>query len=306
MLKTCDIEFISSIHGSERREQRKILKKDLQSAVKYGKKTLGYPDRKTGDVRYKYTYLGIVYITDYTSTKEITSWSENCAILNKCVIPNSLQRQHNEWIKRISNNPKIITSHTVIIVDQSSSMNNSDVFDHRSRSKAVYHMLAEEFTATQIGPIDNQFNGGDKVGFTDVVTLIEMRDIPTIVFQHEPLSWILFNKFYDLWENDGAKSHGNYLPAITLALKILDLNTSNQCALSLYFLSDGKPSDHLSSGYYRDYFVNKLNILLSEKCRNVGERFSFFTVGMHIIYEINTFQYYLYHLIINYRIRVWN
>ena len=75
MLPTQDIPFVSSIHGRERRTQRDISKRDLQSAVKYGIKERGFPHPKTGAKRWKYTYNDIVYITDATSTVEVTSWA---------------------------------------------------------------------------------------------------------------------------------------------------------------------------------------------------------------------------------------
>ena len=66
--RTSFVEFISSIHGEQRRMERNISRRDLQAAVKYGKKKRTYKG-------YSYTYADVVYITDKSSTKEITSWA---------------------------------------------------------------------------------------------------------------------------------------------------------------------------------------------------------------------------------------
>jgi len=71
------VTLLSSVHGRDRRSLRKIGKRDLQAAVKHGTKELQVC-RRAGphylETRYKYTFADIVYITDETSTKEITSW----------------------------------------------------------------------------------------------------------------------------------------------------------------------------------------------------------------------------------------
>ena len=75
-IPTSYIEVISSIHGNQRRAERSIDKKDLQKAIKDGVKEIQLRrlDNGTRPIRYKYTFAGIVYITDETSTHEITSW----------------------------------------------------------------------------------------------------------------------------------------------------------------------------------------------------------------------------------------
>jgi hypothetical protein len=76
-----------------------------------------------------------------------------------------------------------------------------------------------------------------------VVTLIEIRDVPTILFEYQPISWHLFNTFVELSEQKNARSHGNYTPAILTAFQHLQKTANEQCALTLFFLTDGKPSD---------------------------------------------------------------
>ena len=58
---------LSSVHGRQRRMERKIGKAELQAAVKCGQKEPSFPDPKTGAPRWKYTFAGVTYITDETS-----------------------------------------------------------------------------------------------------------------------------------------------------------------------------------------------------------------------------------------------
>jgi len=130
-----------------------------------------------------------------------------------------------------------ITSHTVLVVDQSTSMNESDVHGHRSRSRAAYYAIANEIIA------DPLLMG--RVSFTDVVTVIEMRTYAEITIHMEPVSWTLFNKIVDLANNiKSGKGHGNYIPALEKAFSTLLSTNVNDCAQLLLFLSDGRPSDH--------------------------------------------------------------
>ena len=66
---TSCIDFISSLHGRQRRRERELTKRDLQAAVKHGIKEPGHSGR------WKYTFADVVYITDSTSTSEVTSYS---------------------------------------------------------------------------------------------------------------------------------------------------------------------------------------------------------------------------------------
>ena len=72
-LSTSDITLISHTHGRERRAERNIARLELQAAIKYGRKERATPGVNK-DARWKYTYKGVVYITDATSRHEVTSW----------------------------------------------------------------------------------------------------------------------------------------------------------------------------------------------------------------------------------------
>ncbi|CAN0444011.1 unnamed protein product [Ascophyllum nodosum] len=234
---TSEIPFFSSLHGRNRRTLREIDRRDLQAAVKHGVKEPGWPHPVTGAPRWKYTHANIVYITDETSTKEVTSYAEPIAIPRAGVTLEHVS-QHEAAKERLRVDPSLCTSHTVIVVDQSGSMKTSDIFDFQNRSKAVWGMLALEFVATQI-------LSGDATD-TDVVSVVLMADTPEVFIYREPMGLILYNKFVELHDDSKPRSHGNFIPALDLARQVLLTQVHGGCALALLFLSDGKPSDHCS------------------------------------------------------------
>lgn len=241
-LRTSSIELISSTHGRQRRLERDISKKDLQLAIKYGVIERQYGSRVSEKNRYKITYNNIVYITDETMTREVTSYSELQLPLEKYPIDVFLSRQIIEQRRRIKAGIAKITSHTVIIVDQSTSMNNGDVMGHRSRSRSAYYQIANEMIAQPLLR--------EHLSFTDIVTIIEMREdvIVNPSLYMEPCTWELHNKVVDL-ANDPlrGRGHGNYFPALLESFKILNSTDNPNAALLLLFLSDGRPSDSASS-----------------------------------------------------------
>ena len=104
------------------------------------------------------------------------------------------------------------TSHTVLIIDQSGSMNEADVIGHRSRSEAAYYTIANNLIAE---PLMNE-----QQSYTDLMTVIEMRTYSHVNpdIDHEPVTWELYNKVVDLVQNPlSGKGHGNYIPALKLA-----------------------------------------------------------------------------------------
>lgn len=234
---TCDVPFFSSLHGRERRSLRDIDKLDLQAAVKYGIKERGRPDPATGMARWKYTYADIVYITDAFSTREITSYAVPIDIPRPTLTAEHFQAY--EAAKQcLEKDPSSCTSHTVIVVDQSGSMKTSDVFDFRNRSQAVFGMLALDFVAKQ--RVSGE--GSD----TDVVSLVLMRDSAEVIVEREPMGMVLYDMFAGLHDDGKPRSHGHYLPALAAAEELLrGKGTHGCCALSLLFLSDGRPSDQI-------------------------------------------------------------
>ena len=98
----------------------------------------------------------------------------------------------------------------------------------------------------------------------------------TVIVQTEPPTWILYNKLVDMreWTRHKPAGHGYYLPAIELAETLL-LNknaTTAGCAVSLLFLSDGKPSDQCKSSTIAQRF--------GQVASRFGRRLSITCIGM--------------------------
>lgn len=269
--RTSDVPFFSSLHGRERRALRGIDRRDLQAAVKHGKKSRGWPHPITGEPRWKYTYADVVYITDESSTREITSYTEPIAVPRAGLTLGHI-RDYETAKERLTNDPSSCTSHTVIVVDQSASMNTSDIFDFRNRSQAVFGMLALDFVGGQrlMGVATE----------TDVVSLVVMKDSAHVIFRREPMGLVLYNKFVGLHDDDCA---GSYLPALAQADELLQDQAHGGCALSLLFLSDGKPSDYCTLPWYlRSSHENTLNKII-ERVSTIaaifGQQLSVSTLG---------------------------
>ncbi len=276
--RTSCIDFIASVHGEQRRIERMIEKRDLQAAVKHGLRETAKPHPHTGEGRLKFTYNGIAYITDLTGKMEVTSYAVESLPLFKVDIDAVLSRQITEQKRRIASGQTAITSHTVLVVDQSASMKNSDIMGHRSRSRGAFYTLASELIAQPLMR--------DQLSFTDVVTIIEMRDTAEIITFEEPMTWELHNKIVDLADDPLRPArHGNYLPALRLATKALSVNNDNR-ALFLLFLSDGGPSDFATTSRSTTSFFNNRqrctrDILscVSEICATFGPRLTVGTFG---------------------------
>ena len=237
--RTSAATLLSSEHGRMRRAQRLIEKRDLQAALRYGTRELSINPR--GYTNWKYTWGDIVFITDETGTKEITSWAVPGAGLDvsKHVITKDMATAHREACKRLQHACSW-TSHTVIIVDQSGSMRKTDVAGGATRSDAVWLTLAVDFVAKHIE------NGQSTA--TDVVSVVSMGREDTVLIDRQPHDWLLYNTIVDLLRGQAPHFEGNYLPALDAAERLMRANEFGACALTLFFLSDGKPSDRLPKG----------------------------------------------------------
>jgi Alpha-kinase family/von Willebrand factor type A domain len=239
--------LLSGLHGRERRVERSIEKVDLQRARRYGMKEFS----RRG--RLKYTYGGIVFIYDPKREMEITSFPSNDMASEtsgtKVSVPKTLPKnkaytekkyilQHEVRRQNLKSDLHSWASHSVFVVDMSGSMRRDDVCGGKCRSDAVWLVLAQEFVKTRL---DNP-----KYSENDVVSIVLMRDTAEVIHKFEPLDWILYNQLIDLreWTNSKPTGPGNYLPALEAAETLLAFNESGNCALSLLFFSDGKPSDH--------------------------------------------------------------
>lgn len=268
---TSEAQFFSFLLERERRDLRGIDRRDFQAAIKYGKKEPGWPHPVTKAPRWKYTWADIVYITDESSTREVTSYAEPIDIPRPNLKYDDVA-DHVAVKTRLAEDPSLCTSHTVIVVDQSASMKNSDVFDFKDRSKAVFGMLALHFVAQQ------RFRG--EAIATDVVSLVLMRDEADVIFERVPMGLVLYDRFVKLYESSVPRSHGNFVPALDKAEDLLKGHYHSGCALSLLFLSDGKPSDQCarrwtSESELGDIIQDRMHRLASE----FGEQLSVSTLG---------------------------
>ena len=108
-LSTEDVTLISHTHGRGRRAERNISRLELQAAIKHGRKEPAHPSAE-GRQRWRYTWQGVVYVTDESSRHEITSWRDDGQDLPVEV-----------------HEPGVYGAHLVLIVDASGSMRKTDV-----------------------------------------------------------------------------------------------------------------------------------------------------------------------------------
>lgn len=85
-----------------------------------------------------------------------------------------------------------MTSHSVLIIDQSGSMRTADVPGHHSRSRAVYYTIANEMISKPLL--------ANLISFTDMITVIEMSTNSKVIIYMEPVTWELYNKIVKLVE----------------------------------------------------------------------------------------------------------
>ena len=213
--------------------------------MKHGEKEPAHPDPRTGAKRWKYKYANVVFITDETSTMEITSYTQPLDI-PEAILSRQQIEDHYEAEERLRRQPSLCTSHTVIVVDHSASMKTSDVTDFENRAKAVFGMLAVDFVAKQ------RLSGA--ATDTDVVSLVLMDDWVEVVFEREPMGLVLYNKLVGLHHRVRPRSHGNFLPSLDQAQKLFREDHDGS-ALCLLFLSDGKPSDNCTGVVRGSYQV---------------------------------------------------
>lgn len=263
MIPTSEGTLLSTIHGRDRRALRSIGKKDLLAAKKYGTR-----ERQYYRDRWKFTFAGIVYITESDQSTEVTSYA-----LPIEVHPVALTLQdhfyHNELARKMKAMPSICTSHIVVVIDQSSSMRTCDVDNYKTRSDAVYATMALDYLGKQID--QRHFSNAN---YTDAMTLIEMHEYSSIIFEREPCTNVLYNKFVDRKSSVKPSGHGMFLDALYSAGRALRPDKGNDsCTLMIMFLSDGKPSDHIPNP------ANEIGQMVFKICSEFGPQLSVHTLG---------------------------
>jgi hypothetical protein len=272
---TEEITVLSTLHGKSRRYLRDIDKIDLQAAVKYGLKQPGFPEKRTGLPRWKYTFGNIVYITDHTSRVEVTSYKEAVSI-QPAPISQAMIDRHKEVKQILQDEPQLCTSHTIVVLDQSGSMKTADVNGFRNRSQAAYGSLALDYVAERL------YQQGDPPG-VDTLTLIEMNDEGNLIYQREPIDWLFFNKLLERQKLAQPRSHGNYLSSLQLVdtlieqeISLLDTDDEHDDLpdFALIVLSDGRPSDK------DEFSVLLREMLIKELSEQLKDKLTVFCMGL--------------------------
>jgi hypothetical protein len=270
------ITILSSTHGRIRREQRSIDKRDLQKAMKYG------TCLKNWKGRWKFEYDGITFITDPSKRQEITAFPSP---LPDVRIDIKTKSDHSNLKELLNRKPKLSTSHTVFVIDNSGSMlsKRNDIHLYRDSQDAAFSLTALEFVAEQIL---------NKTAVnSDLVSLIKFSEHPQIALEREPIDWITYNeilshrnrekfeKRMEAPEMDDRLGHSNFIPALEDAHRLLKQGQHDHCALSIFFFSDGLSTDYIQKGISYDESINMMKNIISKMASEFGDRLTFNTVG---------------------------
>ena len=193
--------------------------------------------------------------------------------LSLAPIDESDQALHHRTQQLIERKPELCTSHTVLVVDTSGSMTTHDINLHRDRQVAAYSVTAMEFVAEQIFSQTSTNS--------DVVSVVEFNSTAQEVISREPISWTLYNKLLDRRDSrafttrqaagiiDALHGDTNYIPAFEAADKALGTIDHDRCALSLFFLSDGSPTDSNAT----DLTPMAAKRIMAEKITEMAKRY---------------------------------
>jgi hypothetical protein len=222
--------------------------------------------------RRKYTYKGIVYITEYTG-EEVTSYAIPVT-LQTVPISRELQEINDQALITISSDKSVWKSNTVIVVDTSGSMRSCDVFDTKTRLDAVWLSIALDYVAERL-----ESGGGNEY---DVISIVSMGPRANIIIKEHPTTWVLYNRIVNFYNHKIIQpySHGNYIPSIDMAEKLLYENPIASCALGLCFISDGKPSDHITLQNNTEDVKNIVTDRVASLAKKFGRRLQFDAVGI--------------------------
>lgn len=184
---------------------------------------------------------GCVAIIDQSFSKILSVWHEPAhgIVLKKKLITSKMQRDHDAAVRR-ARDTSTWQSHTVAVVDQSGSMRKLDMDGVTMRSDVVWLNLAISVVASSL----NSKERSD----SDMLSVVQMKNSSEVVVAYEPFDWILYNKIVDLLRTSLPGQGGCYKPALETASALLGMSRSRNCALSLIFLSDGRPSDQVRRG----------------------------------------------------------
>ena len=137
-------------------------------------------------------------------------------------------------------------SHTILVIDNSGSMRNEDVFEEGTRNYISRHQAT--FNALAKGLFIPQLQAG--VGPRDVVTIIKLGEDGEVVVSRVPFAEAA-KTCGQLVHSMTPRSHGNYLPALGTLGRVLRASNRDQASgpTNVLFFSDGKPSDSTPPGH---------------------------------------------------------
>jgi len=268
------ISILSTDHGRLRREQRDLSKRDCLKAIRYGKKSKGCFNC------WIFEYDGIVYIVDNLMEREVTAYPSPLALA-----PTNIRDKvvHNRTNDLLEQKPELCTSHTVLVVDISGSMVKKDIALHKTRQIAAYSVTAMEFVVEQLFQ--------KSATNSDVLTLIEFNRTAQELFSRESFDWVLYNKLLSRRDTrsyrqraglvtlDAITGDTNYLKALDAADDALRSIDHDRCALSLFFLSDGAPTDAQVLGIAPDAAKQRMTSKMQGIANKYGDKLNVHMVG---------------------------
>lgn len=271
------ITILSSHHGRLRREQRDINKRDLQKAIKHGSHSRAWGRR------WLVEYDGITFITDESMRCEVTAFPSPLPTMELDV---DVAREHMKAKDLLRVKPELATSHTVLIIDNSGSMlaKKNNVLLYRDSQNAAFSITALEFVAEQL------FN--NTAVNSDLVSLIKFSRTPSVEIEREPMGWTIYNKllkhrnvqkYVDRQfspSHDQLLGESNFIPALEQADKLLKVGYHEKCAISLFFFSDGRATDHVGSKKTESEVSTALCQKLSQMASYFGKDFTATVVGL--------------------------
>jgi Mg-chelatase subunit ChlD len=321
-MRTSAITLFDSNHGRQRRRERVIATREIQSAIKHGKE---FPHPSDPNLLI-YQYQGKRHIITRKDRVLVTTMGIRINLKPK-YISEQERRNHYRSLNAIrgkgiaeelcSENNNNWSSHSILIVDKSGSMRNSDVYGCRTRLGAVWLSVAQDFIEYRL----NAGMAGPMVSFIfkvccafhelfeqyliifigitlfvkDVVTVILMGDDAEVLIDRYPTDNILYNlviKYYhdsekaDILYQKGTyvpkslirpAGHGCYGPSLNKAEDLFIKYDNSSAALQLLLLSDGRPSDGYLS---RDKTQSALKSRVEKMASRFGKRFNFAAIGM--------------------------
>jgi len=182
--------------------------------------------------------------------------------------------------------PELSTSHTVIVVDNSGSMlsKKNDVHLYRDCQNAAFSMTALEFGAEQLF--------SNTAGNSDLVSLVKFDANASVEFSREPIGWPVYNEILSRRDKQDYRSRqfapqmdeltggSNYLPALKQAKDLLNSGCHDQLALSLFFFSDGRSTDHMKLGVSTEESYKLMKEEISELASTFGDLLTVSMVGL--------------------------